>query len=229
VSSAQRIKSGKERTAAEQRDTLTLKELIEAKIPDKLPPIQTAVTPLSVAERREEAVARAKKAKAKKQKKKNQIAPAEDANAMSQAVTMMSSALTLPRSALDSPEPDATAGAGAGAMQTYKGGLDSPSAASARAKLKAAKNTLRGAELLVRTPKMPAGLPVKGGARPPVLTSTQKDLVKAINKSQKGPKRRRKVAKGGGMAATLQEGLSTGDGGVRKLRPAKVKKGGGSA
>jgi hypothetical protein len=224
-SSSQRLKkSGKESSSAEHRDTLTLKELIEAKIPEKPSPVQTAVTPRSVADRKEEAVALRKKAKASKKKKHNQIMPVEEVVRVS-TPTAMSNALTLPRSALDSPEPGAAAGTGAGAMQTYKpGGPESPSAAAtARAKMKAAKNTLRGAELLVRTPKMPAGLPVKGGTRPPVLTSTQKDLVKAINKSQKGPKRRRKVAKGGGMAAT-QDGPSIGDGGVRKLRPAKSRR-----
>jgi len=219
-SSSQRIQKGASAPAVE-RDTLTLKELIESKIPDKL--VNQGQTPVvekrSIAERKEEAVAARMKAK---KKKHNQIMPGETHTSLSTVVlpplspSANSSALvaTGERSMVASGTPRAQAQ------------LDSPRAA-AKAKMKAASKTLRGAELLVRTPKMPAGLPMKGTGRPAVLTSTQKDLVKAINKGQKGPKRKRKVAKGEGMAST-QEPAQLGASGVRKLKPKKVTKGSGT-
>jgi len=216
-SSSQRIQNGGSAPAVD-RDTLTLKELIESKIPDKPSQQQVSVEKRSVKERKEEAVAARMKAK---KKKHNQIMPGE---------TSLTNVVLPP---ISSPSPDSTAlVAGERAMvlsspTRAEAQLASPRA-SAKAKLKAASKTLRGAELLMHTPKMPAGLPVKGTGKPAVLTSTQKDLFKAIKKGQTGPKRKRKVAKGGGMASTIQEPVQMGASGVRKLKPKKVTKGAGT-
>lgn len=211
-SSSQRLKSGKQNA---HRDTLTLKELIEAKIPEKE---QTALVSKSTTERKEEAIS---KAKEHKKKKHNQILPGPPKPSTPTGMTPYS--LSLPPI---SPSPD-----GAGAMETYRppeeASLSSPRVTS-RSKMKAAANKLRGAELLVRTSKMPAGIPMNASARPAVLTSTEKDLVKAIKKGQKGPQRKRKIAKGNGMAATITEEPLMTASGVRKLQPKKkVTKGSG--